>query len=142
GLEPVERARRLAREVDRVHSPGGDRDKALPAVSRLQAEFGGFEVLLGDVERACGGGVCRHRSLLFKMMADEAGLETALVRGNMLFPGGYGGHAWNELHLGDGRVKIIDVMNPEDEFVFPDVSEKWVQKSYVTVSNEPIYGVE
>jgi len=123
-----------------VHSPEGDRDKALPAVTHLQAEFGGFEVLLGSLAKACGAGVCRHRSLLFKMMADEAGLKTALVRGNMLFPGGYGGHAWNELHLRDGEVRIVDVMNPKEGFIFPDASEAWVAKSYVTVRNEPMYG--
>ena len=84
--------------------------------------------------------MCRHRSLLFKLMADEAGLKTALVRGNMLFPGGYGGHAWNELHLEDGTVKIVDVMNPKEEFAFPDVTEAWVERSYVTVRNGVIYG--
>src|SRR5438128_11467172 len=82
------------------------------------------EVRLGDIPKITdGAGVCRHRSLMYKILADAAGLKVALVRGNYAHSNGrQGGHAWNELHLDDGRVLIVDTMNPPRHFIFPDIN--------------------
>src|SRR5690606_35880532 len=80
-LPPLERAQDLAWYVDNLFNtatPGAE----LQAVNRMVAERAGREVLIGDVAAICGGGVCRHRALLYKVLADEAGLQAALVRGN------------------------------------------------------------
>lgn len=71
----------------------------------------GVEISLGQMIVA-GTGVCRHRSLLFKMMADAAGIPAALVRGGYREDGSYGGgHAWNEIVLENGTRMIVDVMH-------------------------------
>ena len=72
-------------------------------------------------------------------MADEAGLKTAIVRGNYrssLFS--IGGHAWNELFLEDGSKVIVDVMNPQPDYYFPSVNEPSV-RGYLTVKNKRWY---
>lgn len=70
----------------------------------------GKEVSLGDLI-ANGVGVCRHRSLLFKVLADAIGIPTALVRGHYEGPQESGPHAWNEVVGSDGQKMIIDVMH-------------------------------
>lgn len=71
----------------------------------------GREISLGQLIES-GTGVCRHRSLLFKTMADELGIPAAIVRGNYYSPGGGGGgHAWNEIRLENGDRMIVDVMH-------------------------------
>ena len=136
---PVEaRARLIARYVDKVLSPGGDRSAALQAVEEFTTGYANRPVLFGEMEEVCQSGVCRHRALLFKMLCDEAGLRAALVRGN--YNGGLttGGHAWNELLLEDGSRVIVDVMNPSPDFAFlPETSPE--AKAYVSVKDEIIY---
>ena len=51
-----------------------------------------MEVLLGDIINS-GAGMCRHRALLTKVLADEINLKCRIVQG--YYEGG--GHAWNEL---------------------------------------------
>jgi transglutaminase/protease-like cytokinesis protein 3 len=101
-------------------------------------------VLIGDVAEKGGGGACRHRALLFKLMADEAGLHTALVRGNARFGERGGGHAWNEVRLADGRSLLVDVMNPHfmgrGYFDFPELSDALVKQQYLDMQFQPIYG--
>jgi hypothetical protein len=90
------------------------------------------------MEKACSAGVCRHRSLLFKMLCDDAGLSVSLVRGNYDRGLTRGGHAWNELLLPDGARVIIDVMNPTPDFAFlPETAPE--AKYYRTVKGEEIY---
>lgn len=137
-LGPLERATRIARYIDSELTPQEGRDYAQVGGLYLTAAYAGQAVMLGDVPRLGGGGVCRHRSLLFKIMADAAGLKSALVRGNFDNGNSRGGHAWNELFLNDGRV-LVDVMNPQPDFHFPHVDEP-LARGYLTPTNEPYYG--
>lgn len=140
-LPTAERAKKLAQYVDKVLSPGGDRRAAMQAIEEFTEEYANRPVLFGEMEDACQAGVCRHRALLFKMLCDDAGLKTALVRGNYVkggSRGGGGGHAWNELILDDGKRVIVDVMNPRPEFQFlPETAP--AAEHYVSVKNEKIY---
>ena len=64
-LDPLERAARIGRRVTEIYrgNPAAD-SKALESERRNQ------EVLIGDVAKITGNqGVCRHRSLLFKLLA-------------------------------------------------------------------------
>ena len=108
-----------------------------PAVVLLTREYANEGVLLGDVTRLCGAGVCRHRALLFKLLADEAGLDVALVRGNYGDASRVGGHAWNELYLPDGRRFIIDTMQRRIVPLGSDGSQ--ASSRYLTVKNKPWY---
>ena len=98
----------------------------------VESEFRDREMLLSE---SVGSGVCRHRALLFKVLADEAGLDVALVRGNLRSTGG---HTWNELRLNDGTKRIVDCMNPRGGFEFPEFTDEAAQE-YLTVHNEPYY---
>jgi hypothetical protein len=138
-LNEIDRATRIARYVDRVFTPAEGRDGTEERSQYLASRYPSQEVLLGDVPLLCGAGVCRHRSLLFKLMADDAGLNVALVRGNF----GFGettvfGHAWNELFLHNGKKVIVDVMNPQPDFYFPEIGEHSL-RGYRTVANQPKY---
>ncbi len=139
-LNPLDRATRLARHVAWVYTPK-DGTKHLEAkCAPLEKEHRNHEVLIGDVAKITdGAGVCRHRSLMFKLLADEAGLNVALVRGCWAHrTGKQGGHAWNELQLPDGRVLIVDTMNHERNFQFPDTNSKHAAR-YFTVDHKPKY---
>jgi hypothetical protein len=136
-LPEVERAQVLARYIDKITSPEGDRDLAEAATRKLM-DFRNSEILLGEVPEYCGGGVCRHRSLLFKIMGDEAGLRVGLRRGHMKRRGRLlGRHAWNEITLENGGKRIVDVMNPEKNFKLP-VAEK-VSFRYAGIKGEDLY---
>ena len=134
--------RELAQTVDRLLSPGGNRDLAHGAMDRWLKFAEGREILLGDVVRT-EAGMCRHRSLLFKVLGDELAVasggksQVALVRGNLVWPGGQGGHAWNELVLSDGRKVLVDVMNPSPGFKFPTLENS--AGAYRRVDNSPFY---
>lgn len=133
-LPPVERARELVRYINREIAPDEDPVRALLSSDIYIAEHRNSEVLIGRVDY----GVCRHRSLLFKMMADESGLEVALVRGNYRSAASFGGHAWNELKLPDGRTVIVDTTNPAPDLYFPPTNKRGAER-YLTVRNEPWY---
>ena len=135
-LAPLERAQALARYVDRVLTPppaDGPKDVE-EMVELFTARFANHSVALGTV---AGAGVCRHRALLFKILADEAKLPVALVRGNHGEPSNSGGHTWNELHL-PGQRLIVDIMNPSPEFHFPTTNSPQAAK-YLTVFDKPVY---
>lgn len=134
-VPPLERATLLAQYVDQQYSPTAGRAFAEEACTTLLAPFYGKERLIGDVIHA---GVCRHRALVFKLLADEAGLSVALVRGNLGTAKKFGGHAWNELILADGNKAIVDVMNPRPGFRFPLTTDR-VAERYLTVRNDPYY---
>ncbi|MEM6812057.1 MAG: EDR1-related protein [Pseudomonadota bacterium] len=94
----------------------------------------GYEISLGQLIQAKTG-VCRHRSLLFKALADEIGMPTSLVRGNYYEHSGYGvSHAWNEVDLENGETLIVDVMH---DFI-GDLSSAKVKK-YLDVNNNALY---
>lgn len=139
-LDPFDRATRLARHVAKMFTPVEGRRHAEEKTGVLAAKYRNAEVLIGDVPGITGGaGVCRHRSLMYKLLADEAGLKVALVRGYYGREGArQGGHAWNELHLDDGRLLIVDTMNPQPDFHFPDKSSKQAAR-YFTADHQPMY---
>jgi hypothetical protein len=136
-LPPVERASKLAKYIDDLTTPPQGRQFAEAATRKLQ-DFRNAEILLGEIPAYCGGGVCRHRSLLFKILGDEAGLDVGLRRGQMMVKGRIAGrHAWNELTLSDGTVLIVDVMNPEPDFKLPTATEAHFK--YGGIKGEPLY---
>lgn len=137
-LEPVKRAYQLAKYIDGNMTLEKNNRYTLAAVYLLTREYANEGVLIGDVSRICGAGVCRHRALLFKILADEAGLDVALVRGNYGDAQRREGHAWNELHLKDGRRYLIDVMQRRFELLTPEGND--VSRRYLTVDNKPWYG--
>jgi hypothetical protein len=136
-LEPIERARRIARYIHDAMSGPEEPSRLVNEADVFLAEYENREVLIGDVE----AGVCRHEALLFKIMADEAGLRTALVRGNYRGLGSSGGHAWNELMLEGDRKLLVDVTNPRPDFRFPETGSR-IGRRYLSVSNEPLYGAK
>jgi len=131
-LPPMARARYLALYVDIQCSPLSGREHTLMPVALLEGEYANVEMLLG---KSVASGVCRHRALLFKVLSDEAGLSVALARGHL---SGGGGHAWNELFLGDGQRLIVDVMNPRGGFDFPAITDAASQQ-YLTIDLKPFY---
>ena len=54
---------------------------------------------------------CRHKSLMYKILADEVGLNVRLIRGMAFDLQGFGGHAWNEVVLQDGKRMLVDIQN-------------------------------
>jgi hypothetical protein len=138
-LNEVDRATRIARYVDRVFTPPEGRNGSEDRGQYLADRYRSQEILLGNVPLLCGAGVCRHRSLLFKLMADDAGLNAALARGNYeIGETAVFGHAWNELYLQNGKQVIVDVMNPQPDFYFPELGEPSL-RGYRTVANQPKY---
>ncbi len=131
-LPPAQRATLLAQYVDQQYSPVDGRSFSVEACELLLAAHAGREMLIGDIIRA---GVCRHRSLVFKLLADEAGLSVALVRGHL---GGQSYHTWNELTLADGEKRIVDVMNPMPGYYFPKTTERAADE-YRTTQGKPYY---
>jgi hypothetical protein len=146
-LPPMDRAHKLSLYVDKVLTPAGGRNLLMPAMEELQHDYLNKPLRIGDVCDQYHAGVCRHRSLIFKVLADEAGLKTALVRGNYvhLHAGGSGAHAWNELQLDDGHRYLVDTtLHPKDEFpdiTSPSVTSVEVAKRYVKPDGTPYYGV-
>jgi hypothetical protein len=144
GLPPMERAHKLSLYVDALYTPPAGRAVLGDTVTQIQDEFKNQPLCIGDVVDQCHAGVCRHRSLLFKLLADEAGLKTALVRGNYFHAGKGDPHAWNEIVMTDGRRYLVDVtQHPNDEFweiTSPAVTPATVVKHYVKLDNTPYYG--
>lgn len=58
--------------------------------------------------------VCAGYASAFKLLADEAGLETIVVTG---FLEGSLSHAWNKVKI-DGEWEILDVTNNDNEYLF------------------------
>ena len=140
-LAPLERTRRLAEYIDRLTTPPGGRHWVGPTVDDLTKEFANQPLRIGDVLDQGQAGVCRHRSLLFKVLADEAGLKSALVRGNYARSGSRAGpHAWNEIHLDDGRRLLVDVMLNGGKARFPAVTNSSVVQHYLKPDGTPWYG--
>ena len=139
-LPPLERARRLAVYIDRETTPPGGLRWVGETATQLEKEFCNKPVLIGDWVDQCQAGVCRHRSLLFKILADEAGLKAALVRGNYAGTSATGApHAWNEIVVDDGRRLLVDVMLKGDRQDFPEVTSPPVVRHYLRVDNTPWY---
>ena len=140
GQPAIQRVQHLAAYVDRLTTPpGGDRLLG-PTIEQLTREFTNQPLLIGDVLDQCQAGVCRHRALLFKVLADDAGLRAALVRGNYATEGTNGfPHAWNEVFLEDGRRVVVDVMHHHNKPVFLETTADYVVKHYLKENNTPWY---
>lgn len=139
-LAPLARAERIAAHIhERTTPPGGTR-WVFPTAERLQVEYANKLLLIGDWVDQCQAGVCRHRALLFKLLADEAGLRSALVRG-IFAPQGPPGfaHAWNEIELADGGRLLVDVMRHGGEAEFPAVTDPQVVERYLKPDGTPWY---
>ncbi len=95
----------LMKFVDEVFSvnPSGSATEQL--VSRMHNP-NLRETFLGDIINS-GAGVCRHRSLLTKVLGDEIGLKTRIIQGQY----GTGGHAWNEIVTSKGETFLFDGMH-------------------------------
>jgi hypothetical protein len=142
-LPARERALRLAAHIDQETTPPGGLRWVEKTTGQLQQEFADNTLFLGDWIDQCKAGVCRHRSLLFKILADEAGLKTALVRGNFAAPGRPGfPHAWNELFLDDGSRVLVDVMHEGGTPKFRELTDLYVIERYRKVDDTPWYGQE
>ncbi|MCM1003264.1 MAG: FHA domain-containing protein [Candidatus Gastranaerophilales bacterium] len=99
----------------------------------------GKEVLLGDIiTQQPPVAVCRHRSLLMKVLGDEIGLKIELQRGNFYSGGGGGGHAWNIIRFDDGTSAIYDAMHNKTSSTTPGKVDSYARQ-YYTVNNEALY---
>lgn len=88
----------------------GDVVKAESRGHKMAKAYQGKEILLGKVfEKEAAS--CRHKSILFKILAEEIGLNVNIVRGNLMDMGGIGGHAWNEVVFSNGKKIIFDTQN-------------------------------
>ncbi|MBX9685885.1 MAG: hypothetical protein K2X27_04230 [Candidatus Obscuribacterales bacterium] len=98
-LPPRDRAVALAEYVNKIMGPPDGDEKALDARYRqIMKENAGKEKLLSEF---MGNGACAQRALMFKVLADELGLESSIVRGNG------GAHVWNTVKL-DGKEEVFD----------------------------------
>jgi hypothetical protein len=129
-LPAEQRAQELAKYIDEMMTPATGRQDLMDEYYKMVDKYKNSELLIGDVASE-GGGVCRHRSLMFQVLADEAGLNTSLVRGNAGHPGqALGGHAWNEVRLPNGSTVLVDVMNPQPGYQLPtlDNAGDWYRR--------------
>ena len=134
-LEPEERAVWVAEYVYTVTSLGNNAKSSMALTSSMVKEFEDVEMLLGEIPRIGGAGVCRHMALLFKLLAYEANLDVSMVRGNLSIGENSFGHAWNVLHLKDGRRVLVDVTNGYMEELDSDGAPR--KQGYLTVENKP-----
>lgn len=81
----------LMKFVDEVFSVSKSGEETSKYVANMMKEQQ-VEVLLGDIINS-GAGMCRHRALLTKVLADEMNIKCRFVQGYY----NSGGHAWNEI---------------------------------------------
>lgn len=99
-LPPRERARALADYVNKIMGPSDGNEQALDDRYRKRMqESAGKSLLLSDF---VGEGACTQRALLLKVLADEMGLNSSIVRGNG------GSHVWNTFEFDKGKSEIFD----------------------------------
>jgi len=70
--------------------------------------FTAYGILINNV------GVCAGYAAAFKLLADEAGLESIVVTGYLE---GYLPHAWNRVNI-NGQWHTVDVTNNDNEFLY------------------------
>jgi hypothetical protein len=137
------RLQKLVAYVHDLNTPDSS-DKWLAAyVDDVTEEFAGKPLMLGALLDHCESGVCRHRSLLLKILGDAASLPTALVRGNYHVPDSNplsGAHAWNEVRLTDGPTLLVDVMHNGPEPKFIPTTDPSLAPLYLRENDRPWYG--
>ena len=79
-------------------------------VEKLSREFGNESIVLSEYLKK-GMGVCRHLSILFQLYAQEAGMSSRVVKGDLRLYVFSGRHAWNMVQLGE-QVVLVDVTHP------------------------------
>ncbi len=140
-LPILERIQQIAARIDKEATPPGGPICVERTAEQLEKEFRSQSILIGDWVAQSQAGVCRHRSLLFKILADEAGLNASLVRGNYVERGSPSlAHAWNEVILDDGRRVLVDVSLEGSQPRFLEVTTPEVIEHYLKVDNKPWYG--
>ena len=95
----------------------------------------GREVMLGKIfehNAVC----CRHKGLMFKILCDEIGINSSIVRGNMIDMYGFGGHVWNEVKLSSGKKLLIDTQNKK---IIDITKPNPKVATYFDVDNNPLY---
>ncbi len=122
-----------------VHRLTGDGHSAMNNLNAWEAAHKGQDVLLGDiVTNKPPIAVCRHRSLLYKILGDEIGLKVELQRGNFYSQNGGGGHAWNTVRFSDGTSAIFDAMHNRSASTTPGNVDDYA-KYYYDVNNRSLY---
>ncbi|HEX3872148.1 MAG TPA: EDR1-related protein, partial [Pirellulales bacterium] len=138
-LPELQRIERIATLIDKRTTPPAGLQLVGKTTEQLEKEFTNKPVLIGDWVDQCHAGVCRHRALLFKILGDEAGLKTALVRGNYAKQGPPGfAHAWNEVELGDGHRVLVDVMHNGGKPKFRELNSEYVIEHYLKVDGHAL----
>jgi Ethylene-responsive protein kinase Le-CTR1 len=128
-LPEVERAHQIARMVFHLNHT----DHA-----GMRADYLQGNLQLGAIFQARSA-ICRHRALLFQILANEAGLDVTMVRGQYSDFGKPGGHAWNELRTSDGQLLIVDANKPHrNELYICQPSQ--IRGQYYDAEDEPLYG--
>lgn len=127
----AQKAQYLSAYIDKlmpkVHDNDAIIDRIVPPYAAQR------QISLGQLIEA-ETGVCRHRSLLFKVLADETGVPASLVRGHFNDGHSAGSHAWNEVQLENGKKIIVDVMH-QNTFQMGQPGAH----HYNTVARHPMY---
>lgn len=86
------------------------------AYERLKNAHPGQRLSLGEYVRV-GGGVCKHRAMLFYALGEAAGLNVTIQRGSYQASDapeefeGLGRHAWNMVRKSNGEGIVVDIMH-------------------------------
>ena len=111
GMTDFAKAEFIYKYICNLESNGRSARNASERASNMFSDQNrGRKVLIGDEvfktnPDAC---VCRHRSLLFKVLADEVGLSVELNRGHLNLAAGGGPHAWNTVRFSNGQVYAFE----------------------------------
>ncbi|HEY9784730.1 MAG TPA: hypothetical protein V6D17_04945 [Candidatus Obscuribacterales bacterium] len=101
-LPPGERAKELAEFVRaKFNPPGMSPEEVNQWYLKFLDEHPGERVTLGRF-LAEGKGVCAQEAVLLKVLGDELGLPTTLVRGNGINRGNDINHVWTTIDTGNG----------------------------------------
>jgi hypothetical protein len=105
----LERVQILAEVVIKAMEESDDSRNWSRIWNICEGDPAGRKVWLGDLI-SHDTGVCRHRSLLFKVLADHVGIPAGLVRGFFTMGQFRQGHAWNEVIDERGVMHVVDTM--------------------------------
>lgn len=102
-----ERTRKLTEFVANTFTGRDQRDVWIRMKELVDGDPTGLKIKLGEFIEMKSG-VCRHRTMLMKFLADDVGLPMAMLRGKIDYNNSLGRHAWNHVTTEDGRVLIAD----------------------------------